>query len=80
MDDSIKRWTVKRKTALRFAAGRAHSRSSFDRLLRKLPGRASVMSVCYEMRPTDYELYRQVRMFGFEWMPFGLLSCCVPAN
>ncbi|SNT41573.1 IS110 family transposase, partial [Antarctobacter heliothermus] len=45
--------------------------ASVDRLLRKLSGRGSPVSVCYEAGPTGYGLYRQVRAFGFE--------CCVVA-
>ena len=45
--------------------------ASVDRLLKKLSGRGSPVSVCYEAGPTGYGLYRQVRAFGFE--------CCVVA-
>ena len=45
--------------------------ASIDKLLKKLSGRASPVSVCYEAGPTGYGLYRQVRAFGFE--------CCVVA-
>jgi len=45
--------------------------ASVDRLLKKLAGRGSLISVCYEAGPTGYGLYRQVRAFGFE--------CCVVA-
>ena len=45
--------------------------ASVDRLLKRLSGRGSPVSVCYEAGPTGYGLYRQVRAFGFE--------CCVVA-
>ena len=42
-----------------------------DRLFKKLSGRGSPVSGCYEAGPTGCGLYRHVRAFGFE--------CCVVA-
>ena len=46
--------------------------ASIDRLLEKLSGRGSPVSVGHEAGPTGYGLYRQVHAFGFE--------CCVVAH
>lgn len=42
-----------------------------DRLLKKLSGHGTQISLCYGAGPTGCALYRQVRAFGFE--------CCVAA-
>ena len=72
----------KEKLAVAMAGGGVHDEvlsfgtfenapASVDRMLKKLSGRGSPVSVCYEAGPTGYGLYRQVRAFGFE--------CCVVA-
>lgn len=40
--------------------------ASVNRLLKKLAGRSSAVSVCNEAGPMGYGLYRQVRSFDFE--------------
>ena len=72
----------KDKAAVAMASGGVHDKflgfgtfenapASVNRLLKKLSGGGSPVSVCYEAGPTGYGLYRHVRAFGFE--------CCVVA-
>lgn len=43
-----------------------HTPSGVEKLLTKLSRSGRPMAVCYEVGPTGYGLYRQVRAFGFE--------------